>query len=449
MFKENDFTGIGEFACGLAKSSGAAEAEAYLSKNDEILIEVRDGLVETMKLAQEQGLGLRVMLAERTGFAFTTELTMKAVREIAKQAIANARATVGDPYRKFLPPSPTYPALDLYDSAIINSSINDKIKLAQTLEEEAKACDSRVKIIESSSYQDGQATVFLVNTLGQKNIYRSSYCGLSISLVAEEGADQQTGFALDYRLRFKELDPARLGREAAVRATRMLNAKPVTTRQVPVILEPYVAVGFFGLLGSALTAEAVQKGRSFFGGKEGQKIASEKINLIDDGLLPDGLATAPFDGEGVPASRTVLIQGGVLEGFLHNVYTAAKDNVHSTGNGIRSSYKSTPEVGTTNFFCEPGAASVSAMIGELKEGFYVTEVIGMHTANPISGDFSVGAAGILIENGELTRPVRGVAIAGNVQELLLQVDSVGNDLKFFGGHGSPSIRVARMSVGGH
>jgi len=449
LFKENDFANIGEYACGLAKSSGVIEAEAYLSRNDEIHIEVRDGLVETMKLAQEQGLGLRVMLAGRAGFAFTTELTREAIQEIVKQAIANARATVEDPYRKLPPPSPAYPELDLFDSTIIDSSITEKIKLAQTLEEAAKACDSRVKIIESSSYQDGQATVFLVNTLGQKNIYRSSYCGLSISLVAEEGTDQQTGFAMDYRLRLKGLNPLQLGQEAAARATRMLGAKPVTTRQVPVILEPYVAVGFFNLLGSALTAEAVQKGRSFFRGKEGQKVASEKINLIDDGLLPDGLATAPFDGEGVPASRTVLIQGGVLKGFLYNVYTAAKDNVASTGNGIRSSFRSTPEVGTSNFFCEPGDTLVKTMIGELKEGFYVTEVIGMHTANPISGDFSMGATGILIENGELTRPVRGVAIAGNIQELLQQVDSVGNDLKFFGGHGSPSIRVAQMSVGGH
>jgi len=201
LFDENDFASMGEFACRLARASGATEAETYLSRNDEIHIEVRDGLVETMKLAQEQGLGLRVMLDGRAGFAFTTDLTGAALREIVQQAIANARATTEDRYRKLLPPSPAYPELDLFDSSIIESSISDKIRLARTLEEAAKACDSRVKIIESSSYQEGQSTVYLVNTLGQKNIYKSGYCGLSISLVAEEDADQQTGFALDYRHR--------------------------------------------------------------------------------------------------------------------------------------------------------------------------------------------------------------------------------------------------------
>ncbi|HHW45006.1 MAG TPA: TldD/PmbA family protein, partial [Desulfotomaculum sp.] len=235
----------------------------------------------------------------------------------------------------------------------------------------------------------------------------------------------------------------------ARRAVRMLGARPVATRRAAVILEPYVATGFLGLLGPGLTAEAVQKNRSPFAGKVGQQVASTMVTVLDDGAMAGGIASAPFDGEGVPTGRTVLIEGGVLKGFLHNTYTAARDGVQSTGNGVRGSFKSTPEVGTTNFFIQPGTVSPEQLIRDTASGLYVTEVMGMHTANPISGDFSVGAAGILIENGQLTRPVRGVAIAGNLLELLNHVDGVAGDLTFFGGRGSPTIRVARMSISGH
>ncbi|MEW6276069.1 MAG: TldD/PmbA family protein [Bacillota bacterium] len=446
---EKDFLSLGEFVCTRAKTLGATEAETYLANNQEITIEVRNGQVETMKLARDQGLGLRVIAAGRAGFAFTSDLSKAALEEIVRQALANARETSADPYRKLPSPAPEYPDLNLFDRDVLNTPLEEKIELAKTLEETARSFDARVKICERSTYQDGQTRVVLINSLGLEKTYQAAYCGLYLSLVAEEDGDQQTGFALDYRLRYHDLNARELGREAARRAIRMLGAKPVSTRRTPVLLDPYVAVGFLGLLAPALTAEAVQKGRSLFRGKVGRQIASEKINIVDDGILPDGIASAPFDGEGVPMSRTVLIQGGVLQGFLHNTYTAAKDRVASTGNGTRTSYKSTPEVGATNFFIEPGDSSPEELIGELKEGFYVTEVIGMHTANPISGDFSVGATGILIENGELTRPVRGVAIAGNIQELLRQVDGVGNDLKFLGSQGAPTIRIARMSVGGH
>ncbi len=449
MIQESDFLSLGSFVCERARRCGAAEVEAYLSENKEIAIEVRNQEVETMKLAREQGLGLRVIVAHKVGFAFTSDLSKEALEEIVRQALANAREVAEDPFRRLPPPSPQYPNLALDDPAIPDTPLEEKIKLAKTLEESGKTFDPRVKICERSAYEDVQTRIALVNTLGLASIYQATYCGLYLSLVAEENGDQQTGFAVQHSLRFHDLNPWELGREAAGRAVRMLGAKPVTTRKIPVILDPYVAVGFLNLLAPGLTAEAVQKGRSLFRGKVGRQVAAQKITLVDDGILPNGIASAPFDGEGSPMSRTVLIQEGVLQGFLHNTYTAAKDNTLSTGNGVRTSYKSTPEVGTTNFFIEPGNVSPGELISELQEGFYVTDVIGMHTANPISGDFSVGATGILIENGELTRPVRGVAIAGNIQEMLHQADGVGNDLRFFGSYGSPTIRIARLSVSGH
>ena len=269
-----------------------------------------------------------------------------------------------------------------------------------------------------------------------------------LALVANEHDDNQTGFALDYNLKYKHLDAIKIGNLAAERAVRMLGAKPVATAKVAVVLDPYIVTGFLGLLGSALTAEAVQKGRSLFAGKTGRNVASKQITIIDDGTKPDGIASAPFDGEGVATSKTVLIQAGVLQGYLHNIYTAAKDGVTSTGNGIRSSFKSNPEVGTTNFYIEPGKIAPADLIKDITAGLYLTEVMGMHTANPISGDFSLGAAGIWIENGKLTKPVRGVAIAGNVMDLLKSVDAIGSDLQFYGGKGAPTLRVSQMTVSG-
>jgi len=447
--RENVFVDIAETAVRKAVRTGAQMAEVFVSKSSQLNIEVRDGGVDTMKLAEDRGMGLRVFRDNRTGFAFSTDLSNRGIEEAVKQALVNCMNASEDPFLRLPPPGLAYPELDLYDPDIKGATVEEKINLAKSMEEAARAYDSRVKVIESSTYQDGEGMVTIVNNLGMNLTYRGAYCGIYLALAAGEGEDSQTGFALDFGLQFKPLKPEAVGQEAARRAVRMLGAVPVTTRKVPVILDPYVAAGFLGLIGPALTGEAVQKGRSLFAGKTGTRVASEKVTIIDDGALPGGIASAPFDGEGVPTSRSVLIQDGMLKGYLYNTYSAARDGVQSTGNGVRSSFKGTPEVGTTNFFIEAGTTPVEKIIGEVADGLYVTEVMGMHTANPISGDFSVGVAGILIENGELTRPVRGVAIAGNIQELLQQVDAVGNDLKFLGSHGSPSIRIARMSVGGH
>ena len=431
-----------------ATQSGAALAEAYLLSSKDLSIEIRDGAVETMKLAEDRGLGVRVINAGRVGFAFTTEFSASGVAQVVQQALANGSNTEPDEFYKLPQVSGEYPKLELYDPAIRAATVEHKIAMAVEMESTAKAYDKRVKIIESSAYQDAEMEVSIVNSQGLQAHYQGSYGGLYCALVAGEGEDSQTGFAMKYGLKFAELDPVTIGQRAAQRAVRMLGAKPVKSQRVPVVLDPYIVTNFLGLLSPALSGEAVQKGRSLFAGEVGQRVASELITIVDDGRLAGGIASAPFDGEGVPTSETVLIDAGQLKGFLYNTYTAAKEGVASTGNGVRGSFKSTPEVGTTNFFIRPGKVNQEQIIKDVKNGLYVTEVMGMHTANPISGDFSLGAAGIWIENGQFTRPVRGVAIAGNIMDLLSGVDAVGNDLEFFGGKGAPTVRVSSMSLSG-
>ena len=431
-----------------AQKLGADQSEAFLIKSKDLTIDVRDGQVETLKLAEDRGLGVRVFRQNRIGFAYTSNLENSALEQIIGQALANSDKTSPDQFNYMPKPGGPYASLDLFDPAIEKVAVEDKIDLAKTIESTARTFDKRVTITERSSYFDAEYEVTLANSLGIAASYRGTYCGCYADLVAEENGDTQTGFAIKMTLNYKDLDPTKVGYEAAEKAVRKLGAKTVNTQKAVIIFDPYIATGFLDVVAPALSAEAVQKGKSLFGGRVGQKVASDKITIVDYGAMPGGIASSPFDGEGVPTSKTVLVQNGELKGFLHNTYTAAKDGVMSTGNGTRGSFKSTPEVGTTNFYIEPGLTNPDDLIKDITTGLYITDVMGMHTANPISGDFSVGAAGIWIENGRFTKPVRGVAIAGNILDLLNEVEGVGSDLTFFGGKGAPTLRISRMSISG-
>lgn len=431
-----------------AQKLGADQSEAFLIKSKDLTIDVRDGEVETLKLAEDRGIGVRVFRQNRIGFAYSSNLEDSALEQIIGQALANSDKTSPDQFNYMPKPGGPYASLDLFDPAIEKVAVEEKIDLAKLIENTARTFDKRVTITERSSYFDAEYEVTLANSLGIAASYRGTYCGCYADLVAEENGDTQTGFAIKMTLNYRDLDPNKVGREAAEKAVRKLGAKTVHTQKAVIIFDPYIATSFLDVVAPALSAEAVQKGKSLFGGRVGQKVASDKITIVDYGAMPEGIASSPFDGEGVPTSKTVLVQNGELKGFLHNTYTAAKDGVMSTGNGTRGSFKSTPEVGTTNFYIEPGLTNPDDLIKDITTGLYITDVMGMHTANPISGDFSVGAAGIWIENGRFTKPVRGVAIAGNILDLLNEVEGVGSDLTFFGGKGAPTLRISRMSISG-
>ncbi|HHW14371.1 MAG TPA: TldD/PmbA family protein [Firmicutes bacterium] len=437
----------GAQALGAAQAAGAEEAEAYLSHSRSVVVEVADEKVETLHQSTESGLGLRVFRQGRMGFAFTTDLSPEGVKEAARAAVANAGATGSDPFNR-LPESASFAPLDLVDPAVGELSTAAKIDVALAIERAARAFDRRVTRVEKASYSDGEYAVAILNTRGVRASYAGTSVSGSISVVAEEGGNAETGWSYAFAHRFGALDPEALGREAAEKAVQLLGAKTVGTKRVTLVFDPLVAAEFLELLGPALSADAVQKGKSLFAGKVGRQIASPLVQIIDDGRLAAGAGAAPVDDEGVPTRRTVLIQDGVLQGFLHNTYTAAKDGVDSTGNGVRASFRGTPEVRPSNLFLAAGRTSRAELLAEVEEGFYVTSVMGMHTVNPISGDFSVGAAGLWLEHGRFTRPVRGVAIAGNLLELLAGVEAVGDDLRMVGSAGSPTLRIAPVTVSG-
>jgi PmbA protein len=431
-----------------ARRRGVDLAEAYFSRGEELSIEVRNGEVENLKVACDKGLGIRVIYEERQGFAYTSDLSRDAVRSTLDAALDNARVASEDRYYVLPEPAEAYPELDMDDPQLGDVSIEEKIEMARQMERCGRTFAPLVRLTEQVGYEEVRYQSAIANTNGVLLNFKGAFCGGVAAFVAGKDGDQQTGFALDFRRKFKELDFEAIGQEAASKAVRMVGAKRMPTKRVAVVMDPYVVASFLGMLSSALTAEAVQKGRSLFAGRIGEQVASSGVTIIDDGTLPNGLLSSPCDGEGVPSQRTVLLNNGVLEGFLHNSYTGAKDGVPSTGNAVRGSFQSPPYLGSTNFYLAPGDRTPDEIVQEIDDGFYLTEVMGMHTANPISGDFSLGAAGIWIEHGELKAPVRGMVIAGNILELLERVDAVANDLRFFASKGAPTIRVSGLTVSG-
>lgn len=444
----NNFMKIALDVVSKAQKLGADSCEVYVTNARDLNIQVANQNIDNIKLAEERGLGIRVFKKKRMGFAFSTDLSEVALDKVVNQALANSEKTGEEEFLTLTEKVERYQDLQLYDEKITQLPVENKIEFAKEIEVSAKNYDPRIKITERTAYEDSQYEIWIVNSLGLEAYYQGAYCGGYALVVGEENGDNQTGFGMQYSLNYDQLDPEKIGREAGERAVRLIGATTINSQKGAIVLEPYIVTNFLGIISPALSAEAVDKGKSFFAGKVNEKVASQLVNLIDDGAMEGRILSAPFDGEGVPTSKTILVEDGILRGFLHNNYTAKKAGTKSTGNGVRGTYKSTPEVGTTNFYLAPGEGTAEELIKDTEKGLYVTDVMGMHTANPISGDFSLGASGIWIEKGNFTKPVRGVAIAGNLKDILKNMDRVANDLTFFVGKGAPTVRVRDITISG-
>jgi len=395
-----DILQIARQAVERAQGLGGNAAEAYVLHAAALTVEVNNQAVENLKLAEVSGIGLKTIVDGRLGFAYSSALDPDSLQELVGNSLANAKETSPDEHHVLPKVKGTVEEMDLYDPTIGQISVEEKIEKAKLLERTARDYDQRIKRVRKSSYQDSEYQVALVNSHGLESTHQGNYCGVGAFVLAEDKGEVQTGWSMDLTRKYRQLKAEDVGREAAQKAVAMLGATAVPSQRVTIVLDPYVASNFLDILAPSLTAEAVQKGKSLFQGKIGEQVISTALNIIDDGRLEGGIESSPVDGEGVPTARNVLFSEGRLEKFLYNTYTASKDGVSSTGNGIRSSFKSTADVGTTNFFIQPGIVSPEELLAPVDKGFYITEVMGLHTANPISGDFSLGASGIWIENGQ-------------------------------------------------
>ncbi len=435
-----------------ARRRGARQADAWAERSRESSVRVREGEVEDLQQATAKGLGLRVIAAGRLGFAYTSDLERESIESLVDRALALARSSAPDPANR-LPAGRALAGrhgdLGLLDPAVVDLDAEWKIDAARTMERVGKSLDRRVKTFESVGASDVVAEVAIASSEGLADSYRSSYVALYSAPVAQADDGQlQTGYWVDYRRFLSELEaPEAVGRKAAQRALRMLGAGKGPTKRVPVVFEPLQAAAFFGGIAGALNGKRVHQKASFLAGKLGQHIAPPGLSLIDDGLHPRGLGSRPFDGEGLPCRRTALIDRGALASYLYDTYTAHKAKAKSTATASRG-YQSLPHIGTSTLLVESERTLPAAdIIRGVKEGLFVTAMLG-HGADTVTGDYSQGAAGLWIENGELTRPVQAMTVAGNLLGMLGSIDAVGDDLDLRGTVGAPTIRFAELTVAG-
>jgi PmbA protein len=423
--------------------------EIYFMRRTSTKIDSKDQKVETLTRSEDVGISIRLIKDKRLGFSYTTSLDQDAVERAVDAAADVARFMPEDEYADlFSYTSAVYPAVDNLDLKGLQAPVEQKIVLAQELEAICRKSDRRVTGVRSASIGENAYETQLIDSSGEQLSHQSTLFTASITCKAEEGGDSQMGGEFGFGNYLDNLDVANVGKLAAGWATELLGAGQAPTMKCPAVIRNSVVADLIDFLSPSFSAEQIDKGRSMLAGKAGERIFSEHITLIDDGLMPGGYATSPFDGEGVPSTRTTLIDGGFFSGALYDYYYARKHGKASTGSATRS-IKTPPSISTSNVYIEKGRHTPAKLMDGISRGILITDLMGVHTANPVTGDFSLGASGILIENGKLTRPVKGFAVAGNILELFRRTTDVGNDLRFFGGVGAPSIRVNEISVGGN
>ena len=435
-------------AAALDAAAVGEHVEAYAEEHATTEVEAHRGEVEGLTFAESRGVGVRVIAGERLGFAYAADPSPDEVRQTVARARENALLASPDPFNALPEARPAEPLDGLFSDALAAMTTADKVPVALAMERLATSTDPRVGKTEAVRYGDAVGRVAIVSTEGVRAEHRATGCWCVVVSLAEQDGDTQTGSSFKIARRFDDLDPDAVVLEAVARAGRMLGATKPGSAHVPVLLDPFAASSFLGVLVGPLSAESVQKQRSLFAPLVGEQVGSEAFTLVDDGRLLDGPNAGPFDGEGVPTGRTELLSAGVLNGFLHDTYTALRGDTTSTGNATRG-YRSTPSVGTTNLYVEPGERSVEQLLADADGGVLIQEVTGVHSgANPISGEFSVGATGLRIRDGALAEPLREMTIASTIPEMLRGVVAVGSDLRWFSALGVPSILIGEMTLAG-
>jgi PmbA protein len=439
----------------LDRAAGSpGEVEVYVERSRTTTVKTYGQQVESLTSGEPRGVGVRVIRDGRQGYAYTGELAETAFEDVLERAVANAEAADPDPCAGLAEPGGELPAVPgVWREALGMAPTERKIALA--LEAERAALSSpEIETVEESVYADSESQVAIVSSRGVEAYGEQTFCYAYLSAHARRGDDVQTAMGFSTGREPDEIDAESAGNEAARRAAALLGAAPAPSARYTVVLDREVAASLVGVVVQALSAEAVQRGRSLFAGKVGQKLAAPQFTLTDDGLHPDGMGSSPFDDEGMPRGRTPLFSDGVLQAYLHNSYTARKqgDGCRSTGNAARGSYRGVPRVSSSNLVLPAGAGGLEDLFERVGEGLYVVSVTGLHSgANPVSGEFSVGAVGHLIEAGRRGRPVREVTIASDILSLLGNVVDRAGDARWipFGGSVlTPSLAIADVTVSG-
>jgi PmbA protein len=434
-----------------AMTGGATAAECVVREGDEFSTLVRLGQVETLKESGSRSIGVRVFNGQRAASTYSSDFSSPSLDRMVKSALELSKITSEDPFGGIPDASQlgSLPGdLDLYHEDVYSLPGPDRLDYARRAEKAALDFDPRIKNSEGGSFDAATGRKVLANSHGFVGEYRRSYCSVSAVPIAqtEDGAMQRDYWYSVARTLTKLESPEQVGKVAAQRTLRRLGARKAKTAHVPIIFDPMVAASILEHIFEGVNGDAVYRGASFLAGKLGQKVAGDNVTIVDDGTIPGGFGTSPFDGEGVPTRRTVVIEKGVLSSYLLNTYTAKKLGLATTANASRG-LAGTPGIGPGNYFLQPGPRTPQQMISEIKEGLYVTEFLG-HGANLVTGDYSRGASGLWISGGEFAYPVEEITVAGNLKEMFFNISEIANDLEFRGAVAAPTLRVDGLTVGG-
>ena len=459
---------LAEQAVEMARREGATDAEAVAFEGDEFSVHIRMGEVDELTESGSRALGLRVFFeaegGQRTASTSTSDLSQDGIARLVSGAVELAKVTGVDPFAG-LPEPQTFGSLPVDELALYFDDIDsvppeERIAIARRCEAAALDTDTRIQNSRGAGFDLSTSRKVMVNSRGFAGEYRRSYCGFSATPIAQDASGMQTGYWYSSARTPRLLDdPEEIGRIAAQRALRKLGATRVPTCQVPIVFPPEVSHGLMASLLHAADGDAIYRNASMFAGKLGEQVAGENITIVDDGtmvfdhvladgstLRAGGFGTSPFDGDGLPTRRTVVVERGVLKELLLNTYTARKLNMKSNAKASRG-LAGTPGIGGGNYFLEPGDLTQEQIVRDVKRGLYVLSTMGFGV-NLVTGDYSQGATGLWIEDGELTHAVEEITIAGNLKDMFRNVSAVGNDLEFRSAGAVPTVRVEGMTIAG-
>jgi len=444
-----DYRDLADHLLRRARALGADAADVLVAEGTDFSVTVRKGEVETLKDAGSKALGLRVFVGRRTASSYTSDFSPPALETLVGETVDMARVTGEDAAAGLPDEAPPAEEIDLglFDPSPAALPTKERIERARRAEAAALAVSPEITNSQGGTYGSDEGFVVLANTNGFMGSYRSSGVALSVVPVAERDGHMERDYWFTNGRGLRDLlEPEEVGRVAAERTLRRLGARKVPTCEVPIVFDPETAAELLGTLFRGLSGYSVFRNATFLKDRVGQQVASPLLSLVDDGRRPRGLGSRPFDGEGLPTRRNVPLENGVVRHFLCDSYSARKIGARPTGSARRG-VGGGPSVGAGNLSFEPGPTPPEQIVGEVERGLYVTDLIGFGV-DLVSGDYSQGAVGHWIEKGRLVHPVHEVTIAGNLQQMLLDVDAMGNDLVWRSSSASPTLRIRRMTVSG-
>ncbi|MBK7132104.1 MAG: TldD/PmbA family protein [Bacteroidales bacterium] len=428
-------------------SLGAGSAEVFLESTRNLSVNILKSEIETIEEAASQGAGFRVFVDGKMGFSHCNDFSDSSLESTISRAIAFAKLSSPDENNVLTSDKGLSDVNELFDQSIAGIPMEKKIDMALELEKLAMK-DHRITKSSGAGYGEGESEIFIANSNGLLKSYKSSGCSLGVSVVAEKGEQKNTGGEYCSRVFFSDLVTLEeIASLASQKAWEMLDPVMIKTQRASVIFDPDVARSLIGGILTAVNGERVLQGASFLKDQLNKQFASSLLTIIDDGTRNKSLGSAPFDGEGVPTMKNILVQNGTLKGFIYNTKAAKRAGVQSTGNASRGGFSSLPGIGTHNVYLEPGKNTPQEIIKGTKRGLLLKEVTG-YGIDAVSGNFSGGASGFWIENGEIAYPVKGVTVAGRAFDILAAIDMMGNDIDMNRSFASPTFRVAEMQIGG-